>query len=298
MKKLASLCVAALILSLMCSCEKDNLGYYQPKMKIEKIYTETDGHYLREHWKWNGDFLNKINFYRKNGDVEYTQSYIYDGKRLSRIETDNQYTEFLYDGKVLTTINTYYQNQQVESYELSYDQKKLSHISIVKSGHKAYHSPFSVLNYFVPAQEEVVDVCLDDQDVKRENYNYSKAEVDFVWDGDNVKYMKMKINRPDSMQRLTFTYTYDESLNPMIGFFNLQLDHVMLNDQPMTLLFSKNNAISIYVTDEYDVYSKTTSFTYGFECYKKYPTKVYKTKISTTAEGIDSTLIYSYRYLN
>lgn len=298
MKKLATLWIGVLLLTLMYACEKENLGYYQPKMKIEKIYTETDGHYLREHWKWNGDFLNKINYYRKNGDVEYTQSYIYDGKRLSRIETDKQYTEFLYDGKLLTNINTYYQDQQVESYTLTYDKKKLSHISIVKSGQKAYQSPFSVLNYFVPTQDEVVESCIDDQDMKRESYNYSKAEVDFIWDGNNIKYMKMNLARPDSMQRLTFTYAYNESLNPMSGFFNLQLDHTMLNDQPTTLLFSKNNATTVYVTDEYGVYSKTTSFTYSYDCYKNYPTKVYKTKLSTTTAGIDSTLIYTYHYLN
>ncbi len=296
MKKLASIWIGFLLLSLMCTCEKDNLGYYQPKMKIEKVYTETDGHYLREHWKWNGNFLNKINFYRKNGDVEYSQSYIYEGKRLSRIETENQYTEFLYEGNALTAINTYYQDQQVESYALTYDQKKLSHISIVKSGQKAYQSPFSVLSFFVPAHDQVMESCVDDAAVKRENYDYSSAEVDFIWDGDNIKYMKMKLARPDSMQRLTFTYTYDESLNPMYGFLDLQLDHALLNDKPSYIFCSKNNPLSIYRTDEYGVHSRSESYYYSYDYYKKYPTKVYEPFINADGKW-DSLLLYSYQYL-
>lgn len=297
MKKLGLVFIGLVLLSAFYACDKEKWGVYNPKVKIEKIYDESDGRYMKEHWFWNGEFLSKIEYYRKSGNLDYSQNYIYEGNRLSRIEMGDQYSEFLYDGNELTTINTYEGDRKVETYTFTFEKKKLSQISIVKDANAKNLVSGSLLNLFVPADDNVMDILMPVTESKRELYNYSKAEVNFVWEGDNVKYMKMNLTRPDSIQKLTFTYVYDQSLNPKNGFFILFPEQQLLNDNPQYVFCSKNNAISIFVTDEYDVHSNTKSYTYSYDCYKKNPTKVYKTFINKETGKPDSTLLYSYQYL-
>ncbi len=298
MKKLASLLMVMVMATLFFSCEKDTLGEYKPKMKIDKIYSETEPRYLKEQWIWNGNFLSRIDYFRRSGSVEYSQNYVYEGKRLARIEMDGQHSEFLYDGDMLTTINTYDGDQKVESYQLSYDKKKLSHISIENDLHAKRCAVWSPMSLFVPVNQQISTNSLPASDSKREKYDFSNAEIDFIWDGDNVKYMKMQLTRPDSIQRLVVSYVYDQKLNPMKGFFLMNVDHQMLNDQPQYTFCSKNNILSAMVTDQYDdVFSRTRSYTYSYDYYQNFPTKVYSTFVNIETLKEDSTLIYSYQYL-
>lgn len=296
MKKLELLCVAILAILALSSCEKENLGKFNPKWKISKVYSESDGHYLKEQWLWNDDQLHQVEYYRKNGTVDQTCRYLYENDLLSRIEMDNQHSDFEYDGKKLTTIKTYYGDQLMETYSLSFEKQKLSHISIRKSAKSVSEKTPDILQLFSPGCESPFDLCRSVKGVKREHYDYSTAEIDFTWDGNNVKDMKMTINRPDSVQKLTFTYVYDENINPKKNFFSLLLDHVLLNDEPQTFFCSANNAVGIYVTDTYDIFSETYSFTYAYDYYKKYPTKIYSTSLDEETFMEKKELIYSYEY--
>lgn len=297
MKKLGVVLIGLLLLSVFYACDKGKLGEYNPKFKIEKVYDESDMHYLKEHWLWDGNFLKKIDYYRKNGDLLYSQNYFYDGNRLSRIEMGDQYSEFLYDGKKLTTINTYKGNRKVETYTFSFEKNKVSHITIVKDLNTDKSVSIFPLNFFFPVDYGLTETFMPNNDSKREQYDFSKAEIDLIWDEDNVKYQKMQLTRPDSVQKLTFTYVYDKSINPKNGFFVLFPEQQLLNDSPSYLFCSKNNAVSIFVTEEYGVFSRSNSFTYSYECYKNYPTKVYNTFINMQTLTQDSTLLYTYQYL-
>ena len=293
MKKLALFCVTIVAIFAVSSCEKENLGKFNPKGKISKVYSESDGHYLKEQWLWSDDQLRQVEYYRKNGAVDYTCRYQYENGLLSRIETDDQHTDFEYDGKTLTTIKSYYGDQLMETYSITLVKQKLSHISICKSAKSVAGTGFDVLRLFFPE----LDNYLSKSEEKREHYDYSTAEIDFTWEKDNVKYMKMKIDRPDSVQNLTVTYVYDENINPKKNFFSLLLDHVLLNDEPQTFFCSANNAVGIYVTDSYDIFSESTSFTYAYDYYKKYPTKVYSTSLDNETFMEKKELLYSYEYL-
>ena len=207
---------------------------------------------------------------------------------------DDQHTDFVYDGETLTTIKTYYGNQLAETYSITLKKQKLSHISISRNAKAIAGNSPDILRLFSPEW----DAYLSKSDAKREQYDYSTAEIDFVWEDDNVKYMKMKIDRPDSVQNLTFTYVYDENINPKKNFFSLLLDHTLLNDEPQTFFCSANNAVGVYVTDSYDIFSESTSFTYAYDYYKKYPTKVYSTWFDEESLTEKKELIYSYEYLN
>ena len=292
MKKLGLFCVTIVAVIAISSCEKENLGKFNPKWKIAKVYSESDGHYLKEQWFWSNDQLQQVEYYRKNGNVDYTCHYQYENGLLSRIEMDGQHTDFEYEGKILTTIKTYDGDQLMETYSLSFEKQKLSHISIWKSSKSASETSPFVMRLLSPE----LDTYLSKSDAKREHYDYSAAEIDFTWEKDNVKYMKMKINRPDSIQNLTFTYVYDDNINPKKNFFSLLLDHALLNDEPQTILCSANNAIGVYVTDSYDIFSESTSFTYAYDYYKKYPTKVYTTWFDNESFTEKRELQYSYEY--
>ena len=294
MKRLCVFLIVAVLLAGFCACEKDNLGSYNPKMKISKIYSEEDGHYLQEQWIWDGDLLSKIDFFRKNGDLKYTYRYFYTDDRLSRIENGDEHTEFEYDGKLLKTISTYSGEQLVETYDLTYDNKKLSHISIQKPSKNFSGSSF--LPYFLPDGGRSLEQYVSGQGEKAESYNFSSAEVDLHWEGDNIIHTKMKLARPDSIQKLTFSYVYDDKFNPLNGFLSMYVDHQLLNDRPQYCLCSRNNALSISITDEYDIFSVTKSFTFSYGYYKKYPTKVYSTFLNPESMREDSTLIYTYIY--
>ena len=298
MKKLSVVFTLAMLLAGFCSCEKDNLGVFNPKKKIAEIYNESGGHYLREQWNWNDDQLQQVKYYRKTGDVDHTCRYQYEKGRLTRIEMDDQHTEFLYDGKTLTSIETYNGDQLLETYMLSFEKRKLSHISIRKAAKSASATTPDFLQFFSPGCESPLDICCFVKGVKWEHYDYSAAEIDFTWEGDNVKYMKMKINRPDSVQNLTFSYVYDDNVNPKKNFFPLLVNQLFLNDEPQTFFCSANNAVGIYVTDSYDIFSETVSFTYAYDYYKKYPTKVYTTWFDEESLTEKKELIYSYEYQN
>ena len=69
MKKLALFCVTIVAIFAVSSCEKENLGKFNPKGKISKVYSESDGHYLKEQWLWSDDQLRQVEYYRKNGAV-------------------------------------------------------------------------------------------------------------------------------------------------------------------------------------------------------------------------------------
>jgi len=295
MKKLGLVFVVLFLLSSFYACEKDQLGVYNPKMKIDKIYNEKDGRYLLEQWQWNDKLLSKIDFYRSNESLKATHTYLYDENRLTRVQMEGSYSDFIYDGKELRTINTYTGSQLLETYQLSFKKDKLSHISIKRSAKGGTDS--DLMSFFIPGSDHLSLSRPSSSESKGENYDYSAAEMDFVWDGDNVQYLKMSITRPDSIQHLTFSYVYDDNMNPKHGFLSLYPIQSILNDEPQYQLCSKNNIVSVMVTDEYDIFSKTESFTYSYEYYKNYPTKVYHTFLNKETWMQDSTLIYSYIYL-
>lgn len=297
MKKLGFFCLTVVTACLFSSCDKDNLGVFNPKLRISSVYNETNGHYLQEQWIWSVDHLDRVDYYKKNGNVDHSHIYQYDKNRLSSIMMDNTHTDFIYAGNKLTDINTYYGDQLIESYALLYEKNKLSHISLTKNMDKSVaYTGGDFLQYLLPMDDPAPAMCIFGQKEAKERYDFSAAEIDFVWENDNVKYMKMKINRPDSVQKLTYSFIYDQNVNPKMNFFSLLVDQMMISDNPQSPFCSRNNALNVYVTDESAFNTRTTSYTYSYDYYKKYPTKVYSIKFNQSTLDRDSTLLYTYQY--
>ena len=178
MKKLRLLFIGMILLSAFYACQKDQIGVYDPEFKIEKVYAEGDNRYLLEQWTWNGATLDKIDFYRPSGTLNYTHQYRYDeNNRLTLIESGDQNTEFLYDGKQLTTINTYLRDKLQETYHLTFDKDKLVHISIEKPSKGTGNA--GLLPFFIPGNLNLAEAVFPAKDSKIESYDYSSAEIEF-----------------------------------------------------------------------------------------------------------------------
>ena len=65
MKKIVLFIMVMAMIFAFNSCEKENLGVFNPKKKISKVYSESDGHYLREQWYWSGDQLQQVEYFKK-----------------------------------------------------------------------------------------------------------------------------------------------------------------------------------------------------------------------------------------
>lgn len=283
----------------ICACDKDSLGVYQPKMKIFQIYSETDGHYLQEQWYWQGDLLSKIDYYRKNGNIDYSQTYSYEKNRLVRITSDNLHSEFTYDGNMLTDIKTYSGDQLLESYSFSYDKKKLSHLTINKSGKSSKNA--TVLNNIIPYYEDLVTVSAKYAEEKGISTNFSTADIDFIWSDGDIQNMKATLDYQSTVKHLVFTYIYDNNTNPRYNFLSMSVDQQLISDNPNCLFFNKHNVTGMYISDpDAPAHTGTQSYYYSYDYYKNYPTKIYSTFMSidhTTGMYIpDSTLMYTYHY--
>lgn len=286
MRKLNVLFVVVAFVSVFCSCNKERLGEFRPELKIARIYDEAQGHYLREQWLWNGNQLSRIDFYKQSGDVDYSQEYIYDGRRLQRIETDDLHSDFVYKGKTLTGIETYYGDQLQDTYAFTYKKNRLDHLSITKNSKSASGS--SLLDLFVPGFD-----CraAESPSPKGDDYDYSSAEVDFNWVDDDIRSVKMTIRYPDKELKRVYSYVYDDGVNPKMNFFSLLADHQLMNNNPENLFCSKHNVKGMYVTVSENgevINSKSLFFTY--EYYRKFPMKMYR------SDGYDTLLLVSYLY--
>lgn len=286
MRKLSVLFVVVAFVSVFCSCNKERLGDFRPELKIARIYDEAQGHYLREQWLWNGNQLSRIDFYKQSGDVDYSQEYIYDGRRLQRIETDDIHSDFVYKGKILTGIETYYGDQLQDTYAFTYKKNRLDHLSITKNSKSTTGS--TLLDLFVPGFD-----ChaAESASPKGDEYDYSSAEVDFNWVDDDIRSVKMTMRYPDKELQRVYSYVYDDGVNPKMNFFSLLADHQLMNNNPENLFCSKHNVKGMYVTVSENgqvVNSKSLFFTY--EYYRKFPMKMYR------SDGYDTLLLVSYLY--
>lgn len=300
MRKIQLLVVFLAILVAMVACNKDYLGVYQPKMKLFKVYNESESRYLQEQWIWQGDLLYKIDYYKRNGDIDFSQRYFYEKNRIVRVESDNVHSLFTYDGNKLTEINTYSGDQLLDSYLFTYQNNKLSHLTINQSSKSFSKNGFA--NLIVPGYDDIVAENMRLAEEKRILTNFTSAEIDFIWSEDNIQNMKTTLVYPNTVKHLTFTYIYDDNLNPKYNFLSTFVAQQLISEDPVDVFFNKHNIIGMYITDEdaSPQVTNTESLYFSYDYYKKYPTKVYNTFMGidpvTGVYKTDSLLMYSYYY--
>lgn len=295
MKKLCAIIIGFALLSAFYACQKDPLGVYNPKHKISEIYGELEGHHLQERWIWDGDKLIRINFYKRDGDLNYAHNYIYDGQRVARIESDDLHSDFFYDGKKLTEIKTFEGDELLDTYVFSYEKNRLSHLSINQRSKSA--AVGELLPLFIPGYEQLEAERVRLEEEKGNSYYFTSAEIDFIWMGNDVQNMKTVLSSPYGVKHYVFTYVYDNNVNPRYNFLAMSVGQQLVTEDPVNLFFSQHNVIGIYVTDEdLPPQLNTQSLTYSYDYYDKCPTKMYRTYLDNEDYSVDSVLMYSIRY--
>lgn len=279
MKKVLILSLCAVLCAALTSCEKENPGVYNPKKKIQKIYSESNGEkVLDQVWHWNDKTLSSIDYYY-DGAVWYEDQYFYgEDNRIKMIKEDEDYLEFFYENDLLTTVNYYWIDSEdlMETYKLYYDHKKLSKIEYVsynmpgKNNHKSHLNPLARL---IPQGSEVLEKQI--QKLKSNRKGDQKIILEFTWEGKNVSRILTYLEG-DSEDVTEATFTYDNKINPLKGWIQIWFDYVFGTwDDGYFTYTNTGNVLSAVYSDKYagTEYDRlATDYTYEYE--GKYPVKV------------------------
>lgn len=270
MKKFNFLAVAlVLLMASATSCSKKD-GVYAPKKKIHKIYSSTTltEKVLNEVWNWDGKLLKTIDHYSYSGALSWTETFTYDGNRLTRVEDieHDEYIVFQYDGNHLQSCNYYSNNQLIYTCAYTYDGKKLSQITFNRYG--LFKGEPKMLASVLPLYDELIEVVNEKASkffVKGQTKDDDPTILNFTWEGNNISQMDMY----DTEDTLTMKMEYDEKVNPKQGFMNLNFTYPVESQNSTAGVFASENNVTSTTIKSGDT-DYTVSYTYQYD--GKYPT--------------------------
>ena len=173
--KRITLLVAVLTLEMFfVSCNKE--GLYNPKKKIEKIYSSMEyksefynngswnvehdfiyPKYLAETWNWEGNRLKSISYYTWQGLLYDVETFEYTGLRLSAISWGSgERFVFNYKQGVISSIEGFKETEKTVHYEFTHKNGKIRNIKIWDYTNKKESSPMrsvNTLRFFIPAAD-------------------------------------------------------------------------------------------------------------------------------------------------
>jgi len=301
MKRIVIVFIAIIAAIAFSSCEKEQLGMYNPKKKIHKIYQKTGNSEkkLTETWTWEGDKLMRVDIDDIGASI--ADIFEYDGKFMSKITRTMTHLsgqsvvgEFLfsYDGKKLTKIELLtdgvIDGYVTFLYEGNKISKMMTELSITKSS-QAVDIVFSSMRYVLPA--ELLNILKE----THKSMEKSTADAQIVltstltWDGDNIKKVIAETLFGENVQIHNIEYSYDTKNNPFYGNY--------LGSTTTTITgagtngMTKNNPTKIvrFIVDE--PYSNMeATYTYKYE--GNYPVEVISA--ITNADILPETTYYEY----
>ena len=262
-----------MVLLVLTACRKD--GVYKPSNKIASfaVYSETDyqtydsekhiwktyrsdsvRRYTAERWNWDGNQLNRIDFYNQSSatSADHSLAFSYDGKRLQRIYNSKTkgYALCNYDGRNITEMLFHDKNgKQTGAISFEHDGKHISAMTIsgtiaAKGNDGAAQDEMARLALaFVTGDAGIAGESV--QMLAKELVGGAKAQGDvtltLTWKDDNVS----RIDFSDGSQ--SASYTYDRKPNPMKGFLGTMVAGTTAHD--MYLCCNANNTTSSTITD-------------------------------------------------
>ncbi|HQA86357.1 MAG TPA: hypothetical protein PK448_02210, partial [Bacteroidales bacterium] len=274
----------SMVLSLFfLGCHKD--GVYNPKEKIKRIYTQYPGETknLWQEWTWNKMLLTKIECFSENISDGH-RLFIYEKKRLVKIETSwGDYINIKYDGRNFDKIEGFYSDGQTSfTMKFTHDKNKISKIEVINylynnDESKSKRDIVSIIEPLFPTEFKQ-SMNKIKSNMKNKGINTRKSTTSFIYDGENIKEMRIEECRSDYYCCDIYTYIkYDKKSNPKYHFiYGNSEDNY--NGMGVT---SKNNPLEVKniwqenTTDEYKgIYTGSRTITYDYKYNGKFPVEV------------------------
>lgn len=266
MRKTALFITLLLLAISFSSCKED--GIYDPKEKIDKIYVKYNSNkYLSEDWTWKDNKLKTIAYYSSDGDLASTDRFSYNDKRL--IQVDNHEEEismrYNYDNSDRLLKASFSEDGILSIvYEFEYDGSKISDIHVTLYDEDMdFKNSSNILRFILPEPSLKYINKILKKTVTRKN---SKAEIDLIWEGDNISEMAYTIGNYSERS----TFEYDDKSNPFRNFLGVYFEENLFEHGNFAC---ENNITKITFSESYNGVSSTTdmeNITYTYD--GKFPT--------------------------
>ena len=289
MSKLKIITVVALVVvisaSMFSSCKKD--GVYNPKKKINKIYSQNSKgeKILSETWTWDNDKLMRIDY---GGGFEVFE---YDKDKLIKFTYNNgNYEKYTYNGSKIDKVELWNKegNDVLIEYKFEYTENKISkisskcYISFDDMETSLNNQKNNALRFVLPEQiANIISIPFENKLKNRKTSETVSITMELTWKGDNIEKV-IYISNYNSLNLSSteiFHYTYDNKLNPMYGYLNGRTDAT-----------SKNNVKKMIMTDGNEP-SLEEEYSYVYD--GKFPTEITRTQTLGTHK---STSVTYYEY--
>lgn len=284
MKRFSFIIVSAAILLplLFTACQKEQEGVYNPKKKIDRIYSELHhidyeyneqidlGKHISEVWNWDGDRLNSITLYDEEGSYGTTVTFSYDGNRISGMSYDGQYYRiaFNYENNRIASIIAYYNNNADGIWRFTHTGDKITRIEYENirdnNDTKDFHTPtISPLRFILPSVdlEKATKNC---RMTSKEKGPRATEVYELEWDKDNIWKVKTTSSWNGETGYCFWEFTYDTRMNPFYNScrgdanYSIFPENVLQYNYPVAT--SKNNILtgkysgddSVEMTEEYN----------------------------------------------
>ena len=302
--------VAAALL-LLASCKKD--GVFNPSAKLSAISEYSQVSYQKyvdsiqswhqisenvvkrhtvEGWVWNGNTLSAINYYR-DGKIDHSLYFTYDGKQLSRIDDNSNGThaECLYDGRKLDEMRFYDKNgKQKMTYIFTHDGRHISTINVETKGNTKESCSFDAIENFALQMMLPETAGCDLRQARNGIKSDSEITLNLKWKDDNIK--SIEYSGHNSLKKAT--YKHDKNKNPYRSFIGTLASGSTPHD--LFLFGNKNNITSsTIINNDGSGEKKSYSYTYSEE----YPTSQSQCIIDNVTQGYRyvTTQIRYYEYV-
>ena len=286
MKRMTVVFIAIIVAFAFSSCEKGQLGVYNPKKKIHKVYKLVDSEkQLAETWNWDNDKLKWVDIHVGDG-FSATDIFEYDGNFMSKITRSvsvpplviplvNE-TFLTYDGKKLVGINSKLNGVTIMDIALIYKGNKVSQMGITSPIFEEIDKAFPSLRYVLPAQ--IFDIA---KETHKSMTKTSPVEYDAIvfltWEKDN--FVKA-VTQSQTMEGVT-EYSYDNMNNPFYGLVVGGSTNGFTKNNMTKLVSTQNN----YPNSKYE-----QTYTYKYE--NNYPIEF------TVEDSDDDTETTYYEYID
>lgn len=285
--------IGLLMIALFGSCQKEKVGVYAPKKKIQQIYyswssTEKQPY---QHWVWDGDKLSSITHYFNfdmKGDT-WEEVFTYEDNRLARVDDPShlEYITYNYSDNHLRTATVFFRNTIVCTWAIGYEGDRISQLtgtfySKNTDGHEMRLNPLSHLLPLNLCQQ--ISLCEKQEALQRHNNESYSISLKLSWEKNNIS----KVVCANGDDYIVFQLQYDDKCCPLYGFMG-GLDDYVYNFSTGHTGFTKNNVTSLISTEDHYVDTIHYAYQYDRDKYPILQTMYY-------SENTDEKRVFYYEY--